>query len=110
MLVPRVERARAVGGLEDAVALAQEDPAGEAAHGLLVLHHEDRLADRGAVGAVLRAGSAAARLSVGAGSSTSIVVPAPGADWISTVPPVWVTIPYTVARPRPVPSPFGLVV
>ena len=38
------------------------------------------------------AASAGASASV-AGSSTSIVVPSPGADWISTVPPVWVTIP-----------------
>ena len=38
------------------------------------------------------AGSAGGSARV-AGSSTSIVVPAPGADRISTVPPVWVTIP-----------------
>ncbi len=55
------------------------------------------------------AGWSAAAAAVVAGSSTSTVVPLPGDDLISMLPPVCVTIPYTVASPSPVPSPFGLV-
>ena len=45
-----------------------------------------------------------------AGSNTVTVVPRPGSEEMLTDPPAWVTMPYTVARPSPVPSPLALVV
>ena len=45
-----------------------------------------------------------------AGRSTRTVVPRPTTDWIEIAPSAWWTIPYAVARPSPVPLPFGLVV
>ena len=38
------------------------------------------------------------------------VVPSPGVDSTQMTPPLWLTMPYTVASPRPVPSPTALVV
>ena len=38
-----------------------------------------------------------------------MVVPTPTAEVISMIPPMPDTIPYTVASPRPVPRPRGLV-
>jgi len=44
------------------------------------------------------------------GDPLVIVVPASSSERRSTLPPASVTIPYTVARPRPEPSPCALVV
>jgi hypothetical protein len=38
------------------------------------------------------------------------VVPLPGSLYTHTLPPLCLTIPCTVARPRPVPEPIGFVV
>jgi hypothetical protein len=44
------------------------------------------------------------------GSMMVKVVPVPGSDWMPMVPSAWVTIPYAVARPSPVPPSWPLVV
>ena len=44
------------------------------------------------------------------GSMTSTLVPRSGCEEMTTYPPAWVTIPYTVASPKPEPSPSPFVV
>ena len=59
-----------------------------------------RLAGTGAVAGALAA----------AGKQRRKVVPLPSAVSMLMPPPDWVTMPYTVDKPRPVPLSFGLVV
>src|SRR5258708_3943509 len=61
--------------------------------------------------AVNRPGTHLLTGAAGASGSTIVkVVPAPTVESIRRVPPALVMIPYTVARPSPVPTPAGLVV
>src|SRR5713226_6411872 len=55
-------------------------------------------------------GAAGAAGSVTRGKYTLKVVPWPGSLYTQIHPPLCLTIPYTVASPRPVPLPAGLVV
>ena len=94
---------------EHGVAGAGQDQLDQLAHGGLVLAQQDRLAaaERRLV-AVLD--GSRSRSSGAAGRTTVNVEPSPGCEVTSTRPPDCVTIPCTVARPRPVPSPMSLVV
>ena len=56
------------------------------------------------------AGDAATAGALSTGKSTSNVVPRPTALVTEIAPPLWVTMPSTVASPSPVPLPFSLVV
>ena len=95
-----------------AVALAGEDHLDQPAHALLVL------ARRGSVS--LPASGRSARSSTRSGATAAVAAgrqvdagtscPSPGSEYSDTRPPDWLTIPCTVASPRPVPWPGSLVV
>ena len=104
-----LQRTDAVGRRQHLEALALEDARRELAHDLLVV--DDERARRRGDGP--RRGRPARRTALGASASgrcTTNVDPFPGSVSSRMKPPLCVTVPYTLARPSPAPSPTAFVV